>query len=695
MPLDTFPSLLSRNAEQRPQDPFYVYADLQVNRIVTITQLEFSRATHRAAHLLRPNRSGQDRKVVAIIAESDAVLYHAVFVGLMTANFVPFPISPRNSPPAILQLLRTSRCHHIISTCITLAPLLARLEQHIKEVDTEFGLAIQEMPSIHEVYPNLGTETSDGSFQPYPGGNFDPNPEDVVMYIHSSGSTGFPKAVAWNYRILQQTIAYSATSEMDSQLQGPIAVMTLPPFHIFGIGFQLGRPLSGICAAVYPPTATTRDALPMSPSPDNVLEHARRTKSRTICTVPTFMVEWFNSPGAFEYVKTLHSIIWGGGPLPQRVGDGYIASGVRLLNAYGTTETGGISSLIPYDNDLKEWAWFRIPERIKVRWAPQGDGTFESQVLATEENIPLVLNLPDVKGYATSDLCVNHPTKKHLWRIVGRLDDTIVHTSGEKTVPAPMENMIIGSPLVKGVVVFGHERPQTGVLVEIAPDVHVNVEDPSLLAELRNRIWPAVEEANAMAPAFSRIFKELILLASPDKPLPRAGKGTVLRKAAINLYAPEIDALYNTVEEHAVDSIEAPTDWKANFIQPWLMEVAARVCNFATISPTMDLRQQGFDSLTATVFRLHITKGLRSRHLENVAAVLPQDLVYSRPTIAELSSFLEALVAGTLTETEIEAPPTQSDYSEASNNRYGRGDPAGLLRQHPTHRIPRRPRHAD
>jgi hypothetical protein len=54
---------------------------------------------------------------------------------------------------------------------------------------------------------------------------------------------------------------------------------------------------------------------------------------------------------------------------------------------------------------------------------------------------------------------------------------------------------------------------------------------------------PIVEEANMIAPAFSRIFKEMILFASRDKPLPRAGKGTVMRKAALSLYEPEIESM--------------------------------------------------------------------------------------------------------------------------------------------------------
>ncbi len=46
-----------------------------------------------------------------------------------------------------------------------------------------------------------------------------------------------------------------------------------------------------------------------------------------------------------------------------------------------------------------------------------------------------------------------------------------------------------------------------------------------------------------MAPAFSRIYKEMILIAANDKPLPRAGKGTVMKKAALVQYENEIDEM--------------------------------------------------------------------------------------------------------------------------------------------------------
>ena len=37
-------------------------------------------------------------------------------------------------------------------------------------------------------------------------------------------------------------------------------------------------------------------------------------------------------------------------------------------------------------------------------------------------------------AYATSDLVVPHPTKKGYYKIVGRSDDQIMHSTGEKVI---------------------------------------------------------------------------------------------------------------------------------------------------------------------------------------------------------------------------------------------------------------------
>ena len=76
-----------------------------------------------------------------------------------------------------------------------------------------------------------------------------------------------------------------------------------------------------------------------------------------------------------------------------------------------------------------------------------------------------------------------------LHRSVGRADDVIIMASGEKTVPAPMESIIGSSPLVQGVVMFGRERNQVGVLIEPSSGRAIDVNDEKAIAEFRNQIW--------------------------------------------------------------------------------------------------------------------------------------------------------------------------------------------------------------
>lgn len=72
---------------------------------------------------------------------------------------------------------------------------------------------------------------------------------------------------------------------------------------------------------------------------------------------------------------------------------------------------------------------------------------------------------------------------------VGRADDVIILASGEKTVPAPMESIIGSSPLVQGVVMFGRERNQVGVLIEPRPADAIDVNDEKAVVDFRNQIW--------------------------------------------------------------------------------------------------------------------------------------------------------------------------------------------------------------
>lgn len=42
------------------------------------------------------------------------------------------------------------------------------------------------------------------------------------------------------------------------------------------------------------------------------------------------------------------------------------------------------------------------------------------------------MKIGDRDAYATTDLVVPHPTKRGLWKIIGRADEQIVLSNGEK-----------------------------------------------------------------------------------------------------------------------------------------------------------------------------------------------------------------------------------------------------------------------
>lgn len=101
-------------------------------------------------------------------------------------------MSPRNSPEAICSLLEATNSHHIVSQA-SLASLISKVRA---ELDSKlYALQVDELPSLTSVFPTLADGGVDTKIEPYPTTGKPHHPDDLVVYIHSSGSTGHPKPV--------------------------------------------------------------------------------------------------------------------------------------------------------------------------------------------------------------------------------------------------------------------------------------------------------------------------------------------------------------------------------------------------------------------------------------------------------------------------------------------------------------------
>ncbi|KAF8555340.1 putative nonribosomal peptide synthetase [Imleria badia] len=649
-PLDhshLFPDLVNFHMERNASVPFFVYTNESIpDSLTEISFLEFGRAAHRVAHALRPSRQGPDGEVVMVIANTDTILYHAVVAGLSVAGWVPFPVSPRNSAAAVINMMKKTNCSRIVTVDHAHKALIDGIRHEIQGAE----LTVYELPGFRCAFPKLGQEVAADSFIPYPPSPKRPDLDSPAIYIHSSGSTGFPKAIAHSHRIQIQWMAQpSFRIYADFAPPRRVGAMALPPFHVFGIVTELYAPIAFLVTTVVYPPRTHNDPLaqPVIPTSDNMIEQLKKIECNVLMTVPALLEQIAAADEAVEVLKKMDSVTFGGGPLPVKVGQKLVTAGVQLASGYGGTEFGvPVATANKQDIADGDWMWMRFSEDQKLRWVPQGDDTYELQILSTKDHRMAIENIPDVKGYATSDVFVKHPTK-NLWKIVGRADDVIILASGEKTVPAPMESIIASSPLVQGVVMFGRERNQVGVLLEPRPEHAIDVSDEKAVAEFRNQIWSMIEEANKPSPAFSRIFKEMILVTSEDKPMLRAPKGTVQRKATLNAYEVEINALYDTVEASSEAGLAGPSAWTGEGLEEWLLEHARTISPKGSVDPHADLFAQGFDSLSVTYLRNRLLGALRKSsdpEIKKAAAHIPQNIIFENPTIQQLSARIAAIV---------------------------------------------------
>ncbi|KAJ5622949.1 acetyl-CoA synthetase-like protein [Penicillium lividum] len=451
---------------------------------------------------------------------------------------------------------------------------------------------------------------------------------ETALIIHSSGSTGFPKPIPLSHLGVLQWARIPCYGHHD--LCGKrIGIQSAPPFHGMGFFHVLGYPLAcGSQVACFPPQEP-----PVRPTPERVLEAWKNTGVQ-IGTGPPLKSRY---PEAVRFLTTLEWLRTGGGPLPTPIGNALVAQGIRLLNGWGTTEVGVLSQPAPKEPYGKDWEYIQVTRNAKPIFEKHGDNTYEICFPCTPTHYPSVFN--DTKNwiYRTSDLVEMHPTKPGFFKVVGRADDQLMLSTGEKTNPGPLENIIKGNNLVDNILYFGRGRFHNGILVQPSSGQEIDVTDDAEVAKYRNAIWPSVSQANDIAPTHSRIFKEMILIASRVKPLPLTPKGTISRPRALELYANEIDAIYEAVESSANSGIALPRLISLESLTRYVQDLVTGVMrpDGGELDVEKDIFLQGCDSLQATMIRNRLLATLRSKGKD--VKIIPANWVYLNSTLPLLS----------------------------------------------------------
>ncbi|KAL5051268.1 hypothetical protein BDW71DRAFT_51303 [Aspergillus fruticulosus] len=613
----TLPEVIEFNAQANPDHVFCLQAKKRpggsVLSLVSVTNRQLKQAISQCAGWLKNHLQLQLPTVVdgsvkkgapvALLMESDIglLIHEMALIGLGVPVLL---LSARLSATAIHSLLqRTSAAAIIVSE---------RLEATATE-------AAQALPAgVHSPLPFeplLSTNEDSGSIC-YPHHYIDESDRDVLI-LHSSGTTGLPKPIYVSHRHLLSFVNCHRLS-LESEAQG-VNVSTLPLYH--GFGLVAPALAMGVGKTVcFPPGSTV-------PSAGAALDLLRISKAASFMTVPSIL-EDIASVGdeGIQALAGLDFVTFGGGILKPSVGERMAVNGVRLLNHYGTTESGPLAPIFVPRDDYN-WRFFRLRDELRLQLEEISPNGNERRFKLT--TFPFGWEQP----FEIQDQLVCNPDFPDSdFNAVGRNDDTIVLATGEKVQPQILEAMLCESSLVKSAIAFGEHQFEIGVLVQPAADI-----PPREYNQLKGQLWPLVIRANERMDGHARIqSSEAVLIVPSTVAIPRTDKGSIARKDVYKMFEAEIARVYRQLES------AGPTlALNMKTLEEDLKLLISRCADWGSDwDASDDLFELGMNSLQAIRVQRALVAAV-SRSLQGVCRPerIGRAFVYSHPSVRAMVDF--------------------------------------------------------
>ena len=353
---------------------------------------------------------------------------------------------------------------------------------------------------------------------------------------------------------------------------------------------------------------------------------------------PSTLAELYSLPKGAELLKKPSVIVFAGGPLSEDVGN-ELMKHATLVQFYGSTEAGPIRQLFPKEREDWQYMEFHPDLSMEMQLVDDDDDSCEMVLFNEEETKDFSMlyhNFPGVYEFRTKDLFRPHPSKSGLWKFHARRDDIVVLSNGEKLNPVSMEANLMAVPGVSGALLVGQGRPRIALLVEL--QAHHNLGDEPI-----EEIWPFVARLSASMPDYGRVARSMIMVATPDKPFTRAGKGTVVRKLTLAKYENEINALFeDNSSSRGASPLLNPESCSVEDVEDVIQTKVGKVLEgkgLVDVDKEQDLYRQGLDSVKSLEVVDELKRSLVSISGDRCGWLSPT-VLYTYPTIKELAEVL-------------------------------------------------------
>ncbi|KAL8732909.1 MAG: hypothetical protein Q9166_002510 [cf. Caloplaca sp. 2 TL-2023] len=616
---DILPVVIDRLVQTDPEGVFVTLSTQTGNQI--ITNWQYANAINGVAWWLEHHlgKGHKDEGLAYFGTGGGDVFYAILMMGAVKAGYHMIFNSPRNSVDAHVNLFVLQDC----GTLIVPEPRPPYLDALL----AAYPMRILQVPRLNELL------NGKSSYYIY-NKSFEEARRDSLVSLHTSGSTGLPKPVIWTLgSAAVATNAYQAptpegTMPVGQVYKDDLMFSGMPMFHAAGLVVNVFSPVYSRHRIILPPPGPFLSA-------DNAISLIKSSQATAAVLPPSTLDDISRRPDLLETLRTLSFVATGGGILTSVAGEA-ITARTKMLNVLGTTESGAFSQRVV---DQEDWAYINFCPSAGIKFEHYSDDEYELVVYRDanlERYQPCFEIFPNLQTLSSHDLFAKHPTKPDLWLYRGRSDDIISFLNGEKTNPTSMEGLISSLPEVKSALVFGQGRLEAALLIEPSRPVHLSTDEKAKFIE---NIWPTIEKANNDAPAYARVSKSHILFTTPKKPMSRAGKGTVQRKATIASYSAEIDALYSDAD--SMRNRDVLVHFDINDLERSVSRVIASTTGFVDLGSEDDFFAHGMDSLQVIQAARSLRLGLESTGIKSDG--LAPSTVYTRPTITKLVAAIREL----------------------------------------------------
>lgn len=327
----------------------------------------------------------------------------------------------------------------------------------------------------------------------------DCRPDDDVIQLYTSGTTGHPKGVRLSNRALLTTRAREldpACPEWTKWYADDISLISMPCFHMGGTNYGLSTIYAGA-------TGVITSQFDPQQQVDLVLKYGITKQF----IVPTALKIMLNAPSlTTSNVTSLKFISYGSSPIPLDLMEASISKfGCGFVQKYGMTETGGSCTALAPDDHT-------IPANPRMNSVGKPLKGVEIRIVNKHsDELPqgqsgeiLVKNIGNMNGYWQNDAATNETCLPGGWLrtgdagymdedgylyILDRIKDMIV-SGGENIYSAEVERALRENPSIAEVAVIGVPDEKWGEAVKACVVIKTdkNQSELEIIADCKTRI---------------------------------------------------------------------------------------------------------------------------------------------------------------------------------------------------------------